>query len=651
MNKQELKNNLIGMSMLIYFMGSSILGAAIGYFIFPSLKLTFEFMILSGLICFLLSGMFYEKAFHIIDLSCNKCYNKLHKQKIKQMEFKKENFINTCILSDLPEDGPKIVKFYKDLGFDTSDFSGNCSKSKNSMCTYYGIFDGHFSLSYGPTDTLLPISIIDEYYESLKQKDVFEKDQYIVSLCNHSASFIKNHIYKQREKHNYLRPYYDSKGYTDNGYSGVFIKDKTSFRYPTAEEIAEYDRLGKPYDTTTLNMKKPLFEPKFEIGDRVVYKGNIGTVVSYWGDYSHKNTTTGVLFDESGLFLLPSSYKNQIDKFGNKITHDEKGYTFRNCQECDLTIYTEAVTAQVETPKRNLDEVLAECKKRFPIGSKYKCANNNHGEGSNIWTVRDYRVLNLTGTWGIYSGNGWVFLNGKYAEPVSDEYICKPFPETDYVKLRIVKDINRKDLGTPGQIKETIPVGSITWVCIAYYNNQKLDNTVHPENNKWKANIPSEYFEIIEIVNLQNNVLKTETVEKPFYNIEPKKGYYIKCVENYLDRNIAGKYYRIISLNNIFEDISDCIEIEGIGGYGKGYWEKYFDPQSICEFNPDEIRNQGDFIYQNVTVDSLKSVLQDFTLTDVSKFNIPTINFIESDDFIPATITKSKPLELINLVD
>lgn len=74
------------------------------------------------------------------------------------------------------------------------------------------------------------------------------------------------------------------------------------------------------------------------------------------------------------------------------------------------------------------ESLLAEAQRRFPIGSKYKCANGNvvykdYEQGwdynEKCWIVEEYNWIDSINI-GIYSQNGWILLNGKWATPVVD---------------------------------------------------------------------------------------------------------------------------------------------------------------------------------------------------------------------------------------
>lgn len=93
-----------------------------------------------------------------------------------------------------------------------------------------------------------------------KEKDMFNKGDYIVltEADFGMSSFSIGHCYKQKENSKYLRSERDDNGSTTNGYDACEYNNKgrIKWRYATKEEIAEYDRLDKPFDIRTLEMKR-----------------------------------------------------------------------------------------------------------------------------------------------------------------------------------------------------------------------------------------------------------------------------------------------------------------------------------------------------------------------------------------------------------
>ena len=124
-------------------------------------------------------------------------------------------------------------------------------------CTYeiHGKYiwghDGHGSLyEDGKWATLVSLP------ETKKER--FHKGDYIVTLVDDGNCGKVNYCSKQAKDSDYLTPEIDIKGSRTNGNSFFHIKDtsNTKWRYATQEEASEYERIGKPYDVTTLQKKE-----------------------------------------------------------------------------------------------------------------------------------------------------------------------------------------------------------------------------------------------------------------------------------------------------------------------------------------------------------------------------------------------------------
>lgn len=109
-------------------------------------------------------------------------------------------------------------------------------------------------------------------------------------------------------------------------------------------------------------------------------------------------------------------------------------------------------------------------------------------------------------------------------ELISDGYECIPFPTNEsYFTARVVKDIIRSNIGIRGKLPDIIPAGSITWLDSKYKQNiLNKESRVCPENNRYGANIPSDYFEFIEEFNAANP--KFEVGKWYTFNNEDYKG-------------------------------------------------------------------------------------------------------------------------------
>ena len=105
----------------------------------------------------------------------------------------------------------------------------------------------------------------------------------------------------------------------------------------------------------------------------------------------------------------------------------------------------------------NMQDILEECKLRFPAGTKFKCANGNvddlndskYGSKKGIFEVIDYKVMSNPSQ-GVHSGNGWLWLRGKYAEIISLSE--ENYKIGDWVVM--ITNSGRNKKGEIGQITE-----------------------------------------------------------------------------------------------------------------------------------------------------------------------------------------------------
>lgn len=88
-----------------------------------------------------------------------------------------------------------------------------------------------------------------------KQETMFKKGDYIVLLIDYTNTAKKNLIFKQNKDLPYLSVEHD--GLLGSSFwLSIEYTDKNVWRYATKEEIDEYNKLGKPYDVTTLQKKE-----------------------------------------------------------------------------------------------------------------------------------------------------------------------------------------------------------------------------------------------------------------------------------------------------------------------------------------------------------------------------------------------------------
>ncbi len=179
-------------------------------------------------------------------------------------------------------------------------------------------------------------------------------------------------------------------------------------------------------------------------------------------------------------------------------------------------------------------------KDKFEVGKYYEIGNPKD-KYLNIVKIKEvhsdnkitpcyrYNLKNTLGNEGGWSNSESIFDNISYSKELTleeiqqylpdnhpdklktkeylefKEYQCSPFPEnkSTYFKVRVVKDIVRKDIDVAGSLPDLIPKGSVTWFIRSNNESWKMyigrnAGTIHPENNRYNANIPTDYFEIIE---------------------------------------------------------------------------------------------------------------------------------------------------------
>lgn len=77
-----------------------------------------------------------------------------------------------------------------------------------------------------------------------------------------------------------------------------------------------------------------------------------------------------------------------------------------------------------------------------------------------------------------------------------------PYSKDNYFKAVVTKDIHREDISTRGSMPELMPKGYQTWFISenTLWRERILskEGVVCPENNRWVANIPAKYFQIVE---------------------------------------------------------------------------------------------------------------------------------------------------------
>lgn len=226
-----------------------------------------------------------------------------------------------------------------------------------------------------------------ELYEESVSINEFKKGDYIVLLNTPTTdtSFPKNYIFKQREDYHYLLSELDMNGSKTNGWSLVnFIKKGYSinynWRYATETEIAEYNRLGKPYDVTTLQTEKP------------VEKSLVGRYLKALVDYPN-----GTEYKKNSYIEIKKD-----DLKGNVycIKRMKFGWGSYNWKKAEVELMPEGFTP---------DHVLKQSdKSQFEVGKWYKS-----NVGANYWYYIKVKSVE-------YENNTIIKVNGETINNISE---------------------------------------------------------------------------------------------------------------------------------------------------------------------------------------------------------------------------------------
>lgn len=85
--------------------------------------------------------------------------------------------------------------------------------------------------------------------------------------------------------------------------------------------------------------------------------------------------------------------------------------------------FVELVKKGKSKEELNKEELLEEAKKIYPVGTEFKCVNNNPKDLHKciIKDHNDFQLITLSGKWSIYHGNNWIFMGDRnqWAEIIS----------------------------------------------------------------------------------------------------------------------------------------------------------------------------------------------------------------------------------------
>ncbi len=419
--------------------------------------------------------------------------------------------------------------------------------------------------------------------EALKSEfKKFKEEDYIVLTKFISGSFVENYIYKSREDYSYFRTNCDKYG-DKNGNSTINAEDSSSWRYATSEEIAEYDRLGKPYDVTTLKSNVEFIPGKwyrnpewsegcyakflrfYEGTDRFVHSEHIknkehNKKEDWWQNY--KGITKEIRIEEIQQYL-PEGHVDKIVKEETTLQEAIRKYPLHTKVKSaydpnnifivggiprfsgsDISVAKSTSGEAYLYYQGKWAEIVEESKPEewipkagdyvFVIGGVTSDSLRLKGQ---VVKVKSFEtILRSPETYIVVEGSSsglWYKNNDhpcEFRKATSDEiasinslfptkkleerkqeltsYIPNPIPDgTEVVKLKVIKDIPAKIRG----FKDCpfIPKDSTTWINKQNYDVYfKGSGIAILENNRYLANIPAEYFEVIEEIKQEKTMFK-----------------------------------------------------------------------------------------------------------------------------------------------
>lgn len=255
---------------------------------------------------------------------------------------------------------------------------------------------------------------------------------------------------------------------------------------------------------------------------------NVGDLVYLEKHYKHetenKDYSTHLYLNKP---LTVKSIKLSTNIFGNKnpewtvyFVEDSHGYGHPACK---FKLW------QNTTPE--YIEILHECHTYTQKGRIYKVLS---WESENCWVVCNVKCGSYEPDSRLciddyYENKSWWRPSTKEAYDLQNETKMLPYPTDEkYFKAVVIKDIHREDISTKGDIPELIPKGYQTWFIECSYKDRILSKeyVVCPEDNRWGANIPAEYFEIME----DKKTFKFE--EGKWYKMSKTDNIYRKCCES-----------------------------------------------------------------------------------------------------------------------
>ena len=342
--------------------------------------------------------------------------------------------------------------------------------------------------------------IKEEYYHAdfddmvFKHNGVVNEDdigyEYKVQLYNKENYFVKNNSLGRR---------------------GTVEK---TLRLATEEEKAWLNHCIKEDKFVEYEEFMKVYKPQFIIGQW--YK-NIGSCQDYIAPFVGIKDSRW-LSNNKREYIWNNGYKTDSANYISK--------NFENATLVDIQEIQEFLPLDHPDKQLDIKQIQEECKKRFPIGCKFK---NTVGEEFTL--IQDHCVYKIVGNNVIWasSGYGYLYDKGKYAELIETPEVIVP----EYVEY-----IDTKYKGTIVKVED--------WCCgsyckVIFYNGNKEQ----PFKHLVKYSTKSAY----DLQNLKQQPL----TPKKCYNTEIEVGdevELISCEKPYYYNNYLGQKAIIIKLNS-----------------------------------------------------------------------------------------------------
>lgn len=182
---------------------------------------------------------------------------------------------------------------------------------------------------------------------------------------------------------------------------------------------------------------------------------------------------------KKGTIYKVSSKKPESDYSKKIVLETEKGHIEIGCNDYQ-TLYKSST------------------KEAFDLQNKPKTMNED------VFCIELNSQGELDAIMDFYKQKGFKeFADNFYKKEEKVILEMRPYPKDNYFKAVVVKDIHKKDITIQGNIPDLIPKGYQTWFIdedIGCREDifQSGEHLAYPEDNRWGANIPIEYFQIVE---------------------------------------------------------------------------------------------------------------------------------------------------------